>query len=135
MSNCFRLYAIQALHFRVRETSSIICIQILVPPLLQLIQITENNTLINCNVQAVQCNWKDVSECGCFMFRIVLLFLCINQLQSSNPKTFTASDFARITSTTGLLNQLETDSMRREKNTPCLQYIHLYQQTAIKTCI
>ena len=48
---------------------------------------------------------------------IVLLFLCINQPRSSNPKILTASDFARVTSTTSLLDRLETICMKREKNT------------------
>ena len=63
-----------------------------------------------------------------FYFQYVLLFLCINQPRSSNPNIITASNFARVTSTTCLLIQLETICKRREKKHPCLQYIHLSQK-------
>ena len=58
------------------------------------------------------CQWKWL-----FYFSLVLLFLCIKQPWSSNPKTLTASKFARVKSITGLLDRLETDSVRREKST------------------
>ena len=64
--------------------------------------------------------WKTVSKYGCFI-SMFHLNLCIKtaskQLQSSNPKSSTASDLQHNI-TIGSLDQVETDSMKGEnKNT------------------
>ena len=73
------------------------------------------------------CQWKWL-----FYFSLALLFLCIKHPWPLNPKTLTASDFARVKSITGLLDRLETDSVRREKKHHCLQYIQLRQKLPSK---